>query len=119
MNKVAFIEVGMGVDLHGQDVTTACTRAVRNAVGHNSMPGIRTFLPNGDLHEMKVEVTLAVPFKQQGVDLEKVKAELPYGKIAITVVEGGLLASSGVVLPDKGDVTDEMVITIAVVTVGY
>lgn len=119
MNQVAFIEVGMGIDLHGQDVTVACTRAIRNAIGHNSMPGISTFLPNGDLREMRVHVSLAVPFQQENVDIEKVKAELPYGHIDVEIVDGGLRASSGVVLPEQGDTTDEMVIVIAVVTVGY
>ncbi len=119
MKQAAFIEVGMGIDLHGQDVTVACTRAIRNAIGHNSMPGIGTFLPNGDLHEMRVHVSLAVPIEQNNVDVEQVKAELPYGKIDIEIVEGGFKASSGIVLPEQGDKTDEMIIVIAVVTVGY
>ena len=119
MEQVAFIEVGMGSDLHGQDVTVACCRAIRNAIGHNSMPGIRSFLPNRDLHEMKVEVTLAVPFKHEAIDHTKVKAELPYGQITLHIEKGGLLASSGVILPEQGDTTDEMVIAIAVVRVGY
>ncbi len=118
MKQVAFIEVGMGIDLHGQDVTVACTRAIRNAIGHNSMPGISSFLPNGDLHEMRVHVSLAVPFEKENVDIEKVKEELPYGHIEVEVVEGGLKASSGIILPEQGDKTDEMIIVIAVVTVG-
>lgn len=119
MKKVMFIEVGMGVDLHGQDVTTACIRACRDAIGHNSLPGITDILPGGSRDEMAVRITLGVPFHQEHVDVEQVKDVFPYGKKEVVVVPGGMLASSGVVLPDKGDTTDEMVIVNAVVEVGY
>ena len=118
MEKVAFIEVGMGIDLHGQDVTQASVKACRNAIGHNSMPGIASFLPDEDLHRMQVHVTLGVPLRHEEVDVERVKAVFPYGTVEVKVVQGGLLASSGIVLPDKGDVSDEMVIVNAVVEVG-
>ena len=41
MKQVMFVELGMGADLHGQDVTKATVRAVRNAIERNSMPGMR------------------------------------------------------------------------------
>jgi uncharacterized protein (TIGR02058 family) len=119
MEKVMFIEVGMGIDLHGQDVTVACCRAARDAISRNSMPGLRALLPNQDLNNMKVRVTLGVPFHEDQVDLEAVKNVFPYGQVTVVVKKGGLLASSGVVLPEKGDRTDEMVIVNAVVEVGY
>jgi uncharacterized protein (TIGR02058 family) len=119
MFKVMFIETGMGIDLHGQDVTVACVRAARDAIGRNSMPGLRSVLPGNDLHQMKVRVTLGVPFRQEEVDIEQVKAVFPYGQVSVVVKPGGLLASSGVILPEKGDTTDEMVIVNAVVEVGY
>lgn len=119
MEKVIFIEVGMGIDLHGQDVTQASVRAARDAIGHNSMPGITDVLPGGNRDNMKVRVTLAVPFRHDEVDVEKVRKVFPYGTVEVHIVHGGLLASSGVILPEKGDVTDEMVIVNAVVEVGY
>ncbi|UOF92801.1 Lin0512 family protein [Fodinisporobacter ferrooxydans] len=119
MNKVMFIEIGTGIDLHGQDVTVACARACRDAIGHNSMPGLRSVLPGNSLDNMKVHVTLGVPFHHEQVNIETVKAVFPYGQVFITIREGGLLASSGVILPEKGDQTDEMVIVNAVVEVGY
>lgn len=119
MEQVMFIEVGMGIDLHGQDVTQASVKACKNAIGHNSMPGVTTFLPGGELNRMKVRVTLAVPFRHEDVDVSKVGQVFPYGNVEVKVVQGGLLASSGIVLPDKGDVSDEMVIVNAVVEVGY
>ena len=47
MKQVMFVELGMGADLHGQDVTKAAVRAVRNAIERNSMPGMRG-LVDGD-----------------------------------------------------------------------
>lgn len=119
MEQVMFIEVGMGIDLHGQDVTQASVKACKNAIGHNSMPGLRTVLPGNDLSQMKVKVTLGVPFHEEEVDQEAVKRVFPYGEVEVKTVHGGLLASSGIVLPEKGDTTDEMVIVVAVVEVGY
>ncbi|MBX6394970.1 MAG: Lin0512 family protein, partial [Alicyclobacillaceae bacterium] len=34
--RILFIQYGMGVDLHGQDVTTAAVRAVQDAIHRNS-----------------------------------------------------------------------------------
>ncbi|MCY0876790.1 MAG: Lin0512 family protein [Firmicutes bacterium] len=118
MNKVLFIEMGMGVDLHGQDATTAAVRAVRNAIGHNSLPGMRGLLPDGDMANMKVELTLGAPVPANEIDVEQVKRTFPYGQVTVRIVPGGLLAKSGVVLPDKGDKNDDVIIINAVVEVG-
>ena len=54
------------------------------------------------------------------MDEEEVKKVFPYGKIASLVVqEGGLNCSSGVVIEEMGDETDEFLIAVAAVTVGY
>ena len=119
MERVMFVEIGQGIDLHGQDVTSACVRACRSAIGHNSMPGMRSVLADGDINRMQVEVTLGVPSQPQQVDLSAVKSTFPYGNVQVRIVPGGLIASSGVLLADKGDVTDDMVIVDAVVAVGY
>jgi uncharacterized protein (TIGR02058 family) len=38
--KRFIIEMGMGIDQHGQDPTVAAARAVRNAIAHNALLGI-------------------------------------------------------------------------------
>lgn len=119
MQQVMFIESGMGVDLHGQDITTAAVRAVRDAIHMNSMPGIRTVLPGNNLENMKVNVKLAVPCDEEKLDIDKVKAILPYGTVTVEVHKGGFTTSSGIVLEDKGDKNDLMYMVIAVVEVGY
>lgn len=117
--KVMFIEIGMGVDLHGQDITVACVRAARNAIQNNSMPGLRELLPGQNINNMTVRVKLGVPADADKVDIERVKAVFPYGRVSVEVVPGGLLCSSGVVLPDKGDRNDQVYVVNAAVEVGY
>ena len=119
MQRVMFIEIGHGIDLHGQDVSATCVRACRNAITHNSMPGIRSVLPDQDINRMQVEVTLGVPLGREEVDLAAVRRAFPYGQVSVRVVPGGLVASSGVFLADQGDVSDDMLIVDAVVAVGY
>jgi uncharacterized protein (TIGR02058 family) len=119
MEKVMFIEIGMGIDLHGQNVTKAAVRAVQNAIHHNSMPGLRSVLPGGSLDNMAVHVKLAVPAERDKLDLELVRAELPYGRVSFEVTEGGMATSTGIVLPDKDDRNDLAYVVIAAVEVGY
>jgi uncharacterized protein (TIGR02058 family) len=119
MEKVMFVEIGMGIDLHGQNVTKAAVRAVQNAIHHNSMPGILSVLPGSDLNNMKVNVRLAVPADQEKLDLSVVKKEVPFGEVTFEVVKGGMLTSSGIVIAEKEDVNDLAYVIIASVEVGY
>ncbi|TYP77541.1 Lin0512 family protein [Paenibacillus methanolicus] len=119
MEKVMFIELGMGTDLHGQNITKAAVRAVQNAIHHNSMPGLRSVLPGGSLDNMKVNVKLAVPCDRDLLDHEAVKAALPYGTVTVEIMDGGMLTTSGVVLPDKDDKNDLIYVVVASVEVGY
>ncbi|MFC0478203.1 Lin0512 family protein [Robertmurraya beringensis] len=119
MDQIMFIETGMGIDVHGQNVTKAAIRAVQNAIHFNSMPGIRTVLPENKLENMKVNVKLAVPGDKELLDIEAVKAVLPYGEVTVHIQDGGMLTTSGIVLPDKEDKNDLMYIVVAAVEVGY
>ncbi|MNG21180.1 hypothetical protein D3C84_1055160 [compost metagenome] len=83
------------------------------------MPGLRSVLPGGTLDNMKVRVRLAVPCDRDKLDIEKVKAVLPYGQVTVEVIDGGMLTTSGVVLPDKDDKNDLIYIVNAAVEVGY
>ncbi|CTQ49138.1 Lin0512 family protein [Jannaschia donghaensis] len=80
------LEMGMGADVHGHDMTKAALRAVSDAIRHSSLTLFGTYKHPG---EMRVEVTIAVPFPDQ-VDRQAVADALPYGIIDVTVVEGGL-----------------------------
>ncbi len=114
-----FIETGMGIDVHGQDITKAAIRAVQNAIHYNSMPGIRSVLPQNSLENMRVNVKLAVPCDKDKLDIEAVKKVLPYGVVTVEIMDGGMMTTSGIVLEDKGDKNDMMYIVVASVEVGY
>jgi uncharacterized protein (TIGR02058 family) len=73
-----FIELGMGVDLQGQDPTKAAICAIRNAIGRNYLPGVRRMLESSG-GRMLVHVRLGVPADTDQPDLAAVKATLPYG----------------------------------------
>ncbi|PAV28445.1 hypothetical protein CIL05_16020 [Virgibacillus profundi] len=119
MNQVLFIQTGMGVDVHGQDVTKAAIRAVENAIWYNSMPGIEKSLPDQRLENMKVNVRVAVPLDRDKLDTEKLKEAIPYGTVTVEVTDGGMATSSGIILKDKDDENDLMYIVNAAVEVGY
>jgi uncharacterized protein (TIGR02058 family) len=87
------LEVGVGIDLHGQDVTKAAQRAVKDAISHVSMIGLREILPITKIEDLDelllVDVTIATPFPEK-VDHTAVLSILPEGQRRITVVEGGI-----------------------------
>ncbi|WP_017471552.1 Lin0512 family protein [Amphibacillus jilinensis] len=119
MDKIIFVETGVGIDTHGQDVTKASIRAVENAIHYNSMPGIKDYLPDQSLHNMKVNIVLAVPADKEQLDVNKVKNEIPYGEVTIEIVDGGLATTSGIVLEEQADKNDLMYVVNAAVQVGY
>ena len=68
--KIFAIEFGLGTDLHGQDITKAAIKAVRNAVEHVSLPGMRKVGGVTDLNsQVLVEILVGVPSGfEDGVD---------------------------------------------------
>lgn len=120
--KLLFVEMGVGYDQHGQDVTAAAMRACRDAISSNSIPAFRRgSIPGVSFEQMKLRIKLGVPHSlQQSLDIERVKTVFPYGKIQdVEVVDGGLICSSGVLVEEMGDKTDECFIVNAAVYVGY
>jgi uncharacterized protein (TIGR02058 family) len=109
------IEMGMGVDQHGQEPTVAAARAVRNAIAHNALPGIWEVAGLDHPNEMIVEVQVAVPYPDQ-VRAEEVLAVLPFGQKTLTVERGGMVVQ-GRAIPGLNDKNDEMLIAVAAVTV--
>jgi uncharacterized protein (TIGR02058 family) len=87
------VEVGTGVDLHGEDATEAARRAVRDAIGRVSMVGLMQLFDTPSFREVEdalmVDVTVALPYPE-AVDRDAVLSVLPEGMRRITVVEGGV-----------------------------
>ncbi|XP_076913627.1 uncharacterized protein LOC143572320 [Bidens hawaiensis] len=117
-----FVEMGVGYDQHGQDVTKAAMKACRDAISSNSIPAFRRgSIPGVSFDRMKLQIKLGVPRSlQPTLDIEKVKSVFPYGKIEnVEVVDGGLICSSGVHVEEMGDKDDNCYIVNAAVYVGY
>lgn len=85
--KRVILELGTGNDLHGSDYTKAALRAVQDALHHSSLAFIRTL--GVDKSAVEVDVTIGVQ-QPDKVDLEKVRASLPVGKVTAKAVKGGL-----------------------------
>jgi uncharacterized protein (TIGR02058 family) len=99
MREIMFVEIGMGVDLQGQDVTKAALRAVRDAIGRNYLPVMRRVI-DGKNKRMVATVRLGAPAEAGAVDTAAVRASLPHGEITVEVMPGGLLVANG--LDDGG-----------------
>lgn len=113
--KRLIIEMGMGIDQHGQDPTIAAARAVRNAIANNALPGVWEVAGLSHPNEMIVEVQVAVPYPEQ-VRQQEVLAVLPFGRKSLTVELGGMVVQ-GKAIPELNDKNDEMLIAVAAVTV--
>lgn len=113
--KRLIIEMGMGVDQHGQDPTVAASRAVRNAIAHNALPGVWEVAGLEHPNEMIVDVQIAVPFSTR-VKQAEVLAVLPFGQKNLTLEEGGMVVA-GRAIAELNDKNDDMYIAIAAVTV--
>ena len=103
--KKMVFEFGMGVDVHGEDGTTAACRGVSDAIRHSSLPLFREVREKGGT--MLVDVTVGVPDPQK-VDVERVRKELPHGEVTIRPVTGGLR------VPGSDTVIDCVAITVSV-----
>lgn len=109
------IEMGMGIDQHGQEPTIAAARAVRNAIAHNALPGIWEVAGLEHPNDMIVEVQVAVPYPEQVREAE-VLAVLPFGRKSLRVEAGGMVVQ-GRAIASLNDKNDEMLIAVAAVTV--
>jgi uncharacterized protein (TIGR02058 family) len=109
------IEMGTGIDQHGQDVTKAATKAVKDAVSRVCLSGLGEIVKLGGIGDMVVDVLVACPHPEE-VKTEKVLEALPFGTKQIKVVEGGMSAAVAFA-PGLGDKTDQAIVANAAVTV--
>ena len=116
VNKKRFIiEMGTGVEQHGQDVTRAATKAVKDAISRVSLVGLLEMVALENLNDMLVEVLIACPHPEE-VDTDEVLQALPFGQKEIKVVDGGMVVH-GHELRELEDKSDEIIIANAAVTV--
>lgn len=116
MNKKRFIiEMGTGVEQHGQDTTKAATKAVKDAITRVSLVGLLEMVALKNLNDVLVEVLVACP-RPEEVNTSEVLKALPFGQKTIKVTEGGMVVH-GHQIPGMGDKSDEVIVANAAVTV--
>ena len=109
------IEMGMGVDQHGQSPTHACQKAISDAVHRVCMPIV---VEGGLLSSCKVKLTVDVAVPGAGtVDISKVREALPLSMDADIIVQEGGLKVQGVAMEELQDKSDDMFIAVAAITV--
>ena len=113
--KKFVIQIGMGVDQHGQDVTKAAQKAIKDAISNNCLVGLTDICHLQKLEDFYVHVLIAVPYPEQ-INEKRVLKAVPFGNKELVVVKGGLLVP-GIRIPELGDTSNEMIIANAAVTV--
>jgi uncharacterized protein (TIGR02058 family) len=87
------LETGMGIDLHGADMTKAARRAVEDAVRRVSLMFLRS-LTRSRQARVSVDVTVGVP-DPAAVDIGAVASALPVGRVQVRCEPGGLTVTAG------------------------
>ena len=113
--KKFIIEMGMGIDQHGQDPTNAAQKAVKDAMARSCLTGLLDVVRLDDLDQIVVEVLIACP-QPERVDTTAVLQPIPFGQKQINVIEGGMVAQS-IYQPELGDSSDKTYIANAAITV--
>jgi uncharacterized protein (TIGR02058 family) len=86
-SKRLLTEFGMGTSLRRQDYTEAATRALKDALWHNSINLAELFGKSKD--DMLITVDVGVQQPDQ-VDIAVLETVFPYGQPTIHVAKGGL-----------------------------
>ncbi len=113
--KRFIVELGTGIDLHGEDATEAACRAVTNAVSNSCLCGLSELFEPGEVKDVEVEIRIATP-KPETVDVARVMSMAPIGEKTVEVVEGGML-TRGLMNPKFGPGRDQILIANAALTV--
>ncbi len=80
-------EFGQGSSLRRKDYTQAATRALQDALWHNSINLAELY--GKEKHEMIIDVDVGIAEPDQ-LDTEALKDIFPYGNISVTATQGGL-----------------------------
>ena len=116
MAKKRFIvEIGTGIDLHGENTTEAACRAVKDAVSKSCLCGLVEILGLTDLGSIKVDILIAVP-EPDTVDLAQVMSQVPIGQKTARAVQGGM-TTQGLCVAQFAPECDQIIVANASVTV--
>jgi len=109
------IELGVGADLHGQDMTKAAVRAVKDSVSRICLCGIMEILGRDRFQGVYVHADVAVP-EPEAVDQDAILAAIPIGEKSLSLQRGGMLAP-GLEVPCFGPGKSNIVMACAALTV--
>ncbi len=117
MNKKRFIvELGTGIEIHGQDMTRAAIKAIRDAMSRLCVGlGLGELFNLTGHDDIILEVLIACP-RPEEVKVEEVKKVLLSSQNEVKVVPGGMLAR-GHIDPVYKDKSDEIIVVNAAITV--
>jgi uncharacterized protein (TIGR02058 family) len=87
--KRYLVELGFGADLHGEDVTKAACRAVKDAVSRSCLCGLVEIMGMDGLDDVHVDI-LVTTSRPEDLDLERVKEMVPIGVKSVRAGFGGL-----------------------------
>lgn len=113
LKRVA-IELGMGTSLRNEDYTKAASRAVSDALWHNSLSMAAAFGFPKEAMIIDVEVATQQP---DAIDHDAIASVFPYGKVTVSSVKGGLDIPKP--RDENGDPTGKTIMANAVVIVSF
>lgn len=112
--KRFIVEIGMGCDLHGGDVTKATAKAIKDAMSHSCLCGLAESVP---VSRAEIHVKIACPHPEK-LDLSHLTELFPFGNIKFTeIVEGGL-ETVGLHVPELGE-GNRIVVSLVSLTVCF
>ena len=92
--KKFIVEFGMGTDFHGQDVTKAAKKAVKDAVSRSCLCGLDEVLGLTDFtRQVRILATVAVS-RPEEVDCAEVASALPVGTVEVRPVSRSMGCAS-------------------------
>lgn len=113
--KRYLIEFGQGADLHGEDNTGAAIKAVKDAMHHCCMAGVRDiFGLDASPENIRVDADIFAP-AAESVNTDCIKQCLRWYDTTVSVHPGGASAK-GLCVPEMGE-GDHITIVLAVLTV--
>ena len=101
VRKRYIVELGMGADLHGGNVTKAAQRAVKDAISKSCLCGLFDIVGIDDPNQMYVEIKIGCP-NPDALNREELRQAVPFGSVSVEVVAGGL-SVRGLSLPALGE----------------
>ncbi|BCS87168.1 Lin0512 family protein [Pseudodesulfovibrio sediminis] len=109
------IELGYAADLHGEDMTKAAVRAVRDAVSRICLCGIMEICGRDQFQGVFVHAEVAVP-EPDSVDRDAVLSCIPIGETSLSLTTGGM-SIPGIEVPCFAPGVSNIVVACAALTV--